>query len=78
MKEIEKLTVLKKAIGKVELIDISKIYKQILSHQIIYGQFSKVKILSEVELDGFEIVSAKKLGTLPFPRLINSYLEDIK
>ncbi len=78
LKEIEKLTVLKKAIGKIqfELIDISKIYKQVLSHQIIYGQFIKVKILSELEIDGFEIVGKKKLKTLPFPKLINSYLEE--
>ena len=78
LKEIEKLTALKKVIGKtkVELMSVSKIYKQVLSHQIIHGQFIRVKISAEIEMDGFEIVSATKLNTLPFPKLINSYLEE--
>ena len=59
-------------------MNVSKIYKQVLSHQIIHGQFIRVKISAEIEMNGFEIVNAKKLNTLPFPKLINSYLRDLK
>jgi A/G-specific adenine glycosylase len=75
-KEIKKLDFLKKIIGKVEfrMLDVSKIYKQQLSHQTIYGQFIKIIIAEPVAIKGYKAVNKKQLNKLPFPRLITGYL----
>jgi A/G-specific adenine glycosylase len=77
-KEIEKLDFLKKIIGKIKfkLLDVSKIYKQQLSHQTIYGQFIKIIIDEPVAIKGYKAVNTKQLNKLPFPRLITGYLAD--
>ena len=78
LKEIEKLSFIKNSFGKMrfKLISISKIYKQLLSHQTVYGQFIHIKILKPFKIDRYEMVNDKKLHKLPFPKLINAYLVD--
>ncbi len=55
---------------------ISKIYQQKLTHQTIYGQFIKVKLRQLPVGEGYQLVSKKKLATLPFPKFITTYLKD--
>jgi A/G-specific adenine glycosylase len=78
-KEIKKLDFLKKIIGKIEfkLLDISKVYKQQMSHQTIYGQFIKIIITEPVAIKGYKSVNKKQLNKLPFPRLITGYLAEV-
>ena len=59
-----------------EIIHISHIYKQQLTHQTIYGQFIKVKLTKAPKLPGFEKTSAIDLQKLPFPKFITTYLKD--
>ncbi|UAY51770.1 A/G-specific adenine glycosylase [Ferruginibacter albus] len=59
-------------------ITISKKYKQQLSHQTIHGQFIKAITNSPLKIDGYDIVSQKKILLLPFPKFITSYLKDIE
>lgn len=76
--ELKKLPALKQLLGKTKVTPdwISRIYDQKLTHQTIYGQFIKVTLTAAPNLDGFELVSQKKLATLPFPKFIATYLKD--
>ncbi|MGE5107001.1 MAG: NUDIX domain-containing protein, partial [Sphingobacteriales bacterium] len=69
----------KKVCGKIkyEVVNISGWYKQLLSHQTIYGKFITLKIKKPLQtLEGFQLVSQDKFKKLPFPRLINNWHED--
>lgn len=55
---------------------VSKLYSQKLTHQIIQGQFIKIKLKGKAQLDGYKAVSSKELATLPFPKLITTFLKD--
>ena len=57
-----------------EIIDISPIYKQQLTHQTINGRFIKIKVQQQLNLQGYKTVTYKQLSKLPFPRFINGYL----
>ena len=57
-----------------EIIDISPVYKQQLTHQTINGRFIKIKVKHQLNLQGYKTVTYKQLSKLPFPRFINSYL----
>ena len=65
---------LRKAVFSIETI--SKLYSQKLTHQTIHGQFIKIKLPKPVQLEGYELVSEKKLALLPFPKFITTYLKD--
>ena len=57
--------------------NISKLYKQELTHQTIYSRFFPIRINKPFSgLDGYFLVSKKLINSFPFPRLINQYLED--
>lgn len=58
--------------------DVSRAYKQLLSHQIIHGKFIRIKINQIIKLDGHKSVSKKSIARLPFPQLINMYLADTR
>ena len=60
-----------------DVLDISKQYSQKLSHQTISSRFAFIKIKEKMKLDGYDLISRKALKTLPFPKIINAYLEDI-
>ena len=57
-----------------EIIDISPIYKQQLTHQTINGRFIKIKVRQQLSLQDYKTVTYKQLSKLPFPRFINGYL----
>ena len=55
---------------------ISKLYSQKLTHQTIHGQFIKIQLKKTFPMKGYQAVSPKVLATLPFPKLITTYLKD--
>ena len=55
---------------------VSKMYQQKLTHQTISGQFIKIKLKQLPQMEGYQLVSKKKLTTLPFPKFITTYLKD--
>jgi A/G-specific adenine glycosylase len=76
--ELKKLPVLKKIFGKKSVTPdwVSRVYDQKLTHQTINGQFIYVTLSAKPDMEGFELVSKKKLNTLPFPKFITTYLKD--
>jgi A/G-specific adenine glycosylase len=59
-----------------ELTEISPLFKQQLSHQLITGQFIKVKKKNKKAIaDNFIWENKKKIHHYPFPKFINQYLE---
>ncbi len=77
-KELNDLPAAKKIFGKnkFEIIQVSKIYRQQLTHQTIHGQFIRVAIKGPLEVPGYEAVSVKQLKKLPFPKFITGYLAE--
>lgn len=62
---------------KYKAVNISGWYKQLLSHQTIYGRFITVKIKKSLQtLEGFQLLNPDEIRKLPFPRLINNWHED--
>ena len=60
-----------------EMISVSSIYKQQLSHQLIMGRFIKLKLKQKKTLPNFWLwVSGKKVDKYPFPQFINQYLRN--
>ncbi|MEO6330226.1 MAG: A/G-specific adenine glycosylase [Ginsengibacter sp.] len=58
------------------IISVSRIYKQQLTHQIITGQFIRIKIKNRISPDGYQLISLKEIDLLPFPKFITAYLKD--
>ena len=59
-----------------ELIQISPVYKQLLTHQTIRGQFIRIKIKEKILLKGYKIVNKRAFEKLPVPKYISNYLKD--
>ena len=59
-----------------EIIHISPLYKQLLTHQIIQGQFIKIKISKPLNDTRYEAVLPEEINKLPFPKFIAAYLID--
>jgi A/G-specific adenine glycosylase len=78
LEQIKKVPEFKKLFAKADfnVSTISKIYSQKLTHQTIYGQFITIKLNKPFKLEGYELVSAKTMASLPFPKLITTYLKD--
>ena len=78
LEQLKKLPEFNKLLGKAvfNIETISKLYSQKLTHQTIHGQFIKIKLSKPVQLEGYELVSEKKLALLPFPKFITTYLKD--
>jgi A/G-specific adenine glycosylase len=76
--ELSNLTLFKKLIGKnkFKLIHISPVYKQLLTHLTIYGQFVKITVNDPIEIKGYQKVGKKAFAGLPFPKFISNYLTD--
>ncbi len=56
---------------------ISQIFKQKLTHQLIFGRFFHITLKTmQKPLNKYKMVSPKGLATLPFPKFISSYLKD--
>lgn len=56
--------------------NISKLYRQQLTHQTINGQFINITVKTPLDLNNYQLISADKLKELPFPKFINTYLKD--
>ena len=62
--------------GNIKTVDISSYYRQLLTHQIIQGQFIHVIIKAPISMRGYKLISKNALHELPFPKFISKYLED--
>jgi len=74
-----KLTPLLKTItakNKNLLMQVSKVYRQQLTHQTINGLFVHIKLKQSPSLKGYTEVSFKEMAKLPFPRFITGYLTE--
>lgn len=83
-KEIDKKNILKQAEknkwvhkGKYELLAVSPLFKQQLSHQLIAGQFIKLKLKGKHDpAINWIWVTKSRIGKFAFPRFINQYLNE--
>ncbi len=55
---------------------ISAPYRQKLTHQTINCQFIKLVLQKKTAFKGYKMVTASKLLTLPFPKIITTFLKD--
>lgn len=77
LKEAEKMGWLPKS--KYEIIATSSLYKQQLSHQLIAGQFIKIRLKKNPIANDSRIwIKTSQLKKFAFPRLINHYLDNSK
>lgn len=78
VKELFKSADIKKLFGagKPEVQTISKPYKQLLTHQVIVGQFITIELKKPLSLKDYELVDEDEMEHLPFPKFITHYLKD--
>lgn len=78
LKDLEKSVAFKKILGgKVYSIrNISKKYKQKLTHQLIMGEFIEVNCSKIIKPAEYILIDKNELKTLPFPKFIGTYLTD--
>lgn len=59
-------------------VEISGVYKHVLSHQVIFSRFIRLKTSENITLNGsgFKFYSLKKVSELPKPVLISRFLSD--
>ncbi len=69
---------LKKLFGKnkLEVGQVSRPYRQLLTHQTIIGQFIRITLNKPVSIPGYQLVKEDKINKLPFPKFIRNYLKD--
>ena len=62
-----------------EVVEVSPIFKQQLSHQLILGHFIHIRLKHKPPLkDGSFLAAKNKLDQYAFPKIINQYLEQKK
>ena len=60
-----------------KILNISKIFKQQLTHQTIQGRFIKIEIKKPLsKLKEYKLVNYKKIREYPFPKFISDYLQN--
>jgi A/G-specific adenine glycosylase len=60
-----------------EVLSVSPLFKQQLSHQLIAGQFIRLQLKQKIALpDNWEWVAKNKAGNYAFPRFIHQYLQE--
>ena len=60
-----------------EIIDISKIYKQKLTHQLVAARFVYMKLKKPLKNSvNLKIIEKNQLKNLPFPKIITSFLKE--
>jgi A/G-specific adenine glycosylase len=76
--EIKRSEFFKSITGKTEavILDVSKIYRQQLTHQSIQGIFIQLTVKDEPSLKDYIKVNSKEIKQLPFPRFITGYLAE--
>ncbi len=63
-------------IEEYKIKNVSGIYKQQLTHQNLEGNFITIELISiPLSLQHYQALSQEELGTVPFPKFINQYLE---
>jgi len=83
-KELDQQTVLKEVIKKkwlkntdYELLVVSPLYRQQLTHQFITGQFFQLRLKQKPVLQpGWLWMKKEKARRFAFPRMINQYLQE--
>lgn len=72
LQHLEKRKLLQKK--NYELLSVSSLFKQKLSHQLIAGQFFKIKLAKKtIGLAACEWIPASRIGKYAFPQFINQY-----
>jgi A/G-specific adenine glycosylase len=61
---------------KLKLQTESPILKQKLTHQLIHAQFLTLNITRQIDISGYELIPVSMLQSLPFPKIITTYLKD--
>ncbi len=60
---------------KFSIVNISPAVKQLLSHQLINGQFIHIRVSLKPRIkENYVSVPKEKLKSYPFPKLINDYI----
>lgn len=62
--------------NKIEILAVSTIYRQQLTHQTINGLFIQLKLKNAIELNEYKGVSFTALKNLPFPKFITGFLAE--
>lgn len=62
--------------GNYSITQVSRVYKQQLTHQLINGQFVHIKSLLPPALTGYELMDQTEMDSLPFPKFITAFLKD--
>lgn len=66
------------AIEQYELEDISAVYKQLLTHQKLQGQFISIRLITiPKSLEHLQTIKKTGLDKLAFPKFINQHLEQL-
>lgn len=78
LEEIEQGAFYKTIVAKntMGIIQVSKMYRQQLTHQTIHGMFIQLKVTHALPLKEYKAVTYKELGKLPFPKFITAYLAE--
>lgn len=77
--QLKELDIFKKEkIKDLQLIAVSKVFKQVLTHQKIIARFWKLKAEGELELNNSSFLKVEKqnLPNFAFPKLMDLYLND--
>jgi A/G-specific adenine glycosylase len=61
--------------GKYEVVTLSPVYRQQLSHQLIAGRFIHIRVKNKPNQANWQWVDESGLEKFAFPRVINQYLE---
>lgn len=64
--------------NKTAQINVSKLYKQQLTHQSLHGRFIHIKTTKTPVLKEYKVVSFKEIKKLAFPKFITAYLAENK
>ena len=78
LEEIKATEFFKNIVGanKAFVLNVSKIYKQQLTHQTLQGSFIQLILTQEPHLKGFKAVTYKEMTKLAFPKFITGFLAE--
>jgi A/G-specific adenine glycosylase len=62
--------------SKFTVLDVSKMYKQQLTHQTIHGCFIQLSLKNKPPLKDYKPITYKEIGELPFPKFITGFLAE--
>ncbi len=59
-----------------QIMNISPVYSQTLTHQVVSGQFIHIATQNTIDLKGYFHIPINEIKKYPFSKFIHSYLED--